>query len=67
MRFGDVLEAADQLSVDEQESLLEVLHRRIIERRREALANDIREAGQEYGAGECRASTPDEIVDEILS
>lgn len=32
-RFGDVLEAADQLSDDEQEALLEVLQKRLAERR----------------------------------
>lgn len=67
MHFGEVLDAADQLTVDEQENLVEVLHRRILERRREVLANDIREAGQEYEAGGCRPSTPDEIFNEILS
>jgi hypothetical protein len=34
LSFADVLEAAEQLSLEEQESLLELLQRRLIERRR---------------------------------
>ena len=36
--FAEVLEAADELSLDDQESLAEILHRRVIERRRGELA-----------------------------
>jgi hypothetical protein len=39
--FGKVLEAADKLPFEDQEELLEVPHRRMIERRREELAKDI--------------------------
>jgi len=35
MPFGEVLEAVGKLSLEEQETLLDVLHRRIIEHRRE--------------------------------
>ena len=67
MPFGDVLEAVDKLSLEEQETLIEVLHRRIIERRREELAQDIQQAQQEFQAGQCRPGTPTELMDEILS
>ena len=65
--FGAVLEAVDQLPTDDQEMLLEVLHRRMIERRREALAADIRKARKEFKNGRCRPATPDELMAEILS
>ena len=67
MTFGDILEAADQLSVDDQESLLDILHRRLIERRREGIARDIEEAHEALKAGKCRPATPDEIFNEIIS
>ncbi|MGH8071237.1 MAG: hypothetical protein ACRERE_39610 [Candidatus Entotheonellia bacterium] len=41
MPFNDVLEAADKLSLEDQEAQLEILHRRIIKRRRKELAKDI--------------------------
>jgi len=65
-RFGDVLEAADQLTEDEQENLLEVLRKRLAERRRLEIAEDVRRARREHERGETRAVTPDELMDEIL-
>ena len=44
MTFGEILEAADGLPVDDQESLLEILQRRVVERRREGIARDVAEA-----------------------
>ncbi len=64
--FAAVLEAADRLSLTEQESLVEIPHRRVIERRREELAGEIREAEEEYGAGRCEPRSPQELIDEIL-
>ena len=46
--FAELLEAADELPLDDQESLAEILHRRVIERRREELAREALEARQEY-------------------
>jgi len=65
--FGEVLEAADKLSLDEQEAILDILRRRMIEQRRKELAVEIRETQREFKAGLCRETTPDEIVKEILS
>ena len=33
MRFGEILDAADQLSIEEQETLVNVLRRRVVEER----------------------------------
>jgi len=67
MRFGEILEAADQLSVEEQETLLDVLHRRVIEHRRDELALEIEQARHELEARKCQPATPAEIVKNILS
>ena len=64
MTFGDILEVADRLSVDDQESLSDILRRRVIERRREGIARDIEEAHEALKAGKCRPAAPDEIFDE---
>jgi hypothetical protein len=61
------LEAADKLSLDEQESLVEILRRRVIEQRRTKLAKDIQDARKEFAAGHCQPATPGEIIAEILS
>jgi preprotein translocase subunit SecA len=65
--FVDLLDAADRLSLDEQETLVEILQRRMIEHRREELAKEIQEAEREYQAGRCRPVTPEELMGEVLS
>ena len=66
LAFGEVLEVVDKLSLEEQETLIEVVRRRIIERRREELAKEIQDAQKEFQAGHCRPVTPDELMAEIL-
>jgi hypothetical protein len=66
-RFGDVVEAADHLSLDEQETLLDILRRRINEQRRAALAKEVENADKDFEEGRWRAATPSEIMQEILS
>ncbi len=67
MTFGELLEATDRLSLEEQETLVDTLHRRMIERRRTELAKDIQEARQEFQEGRCQAVTPSELMKEISS
>jgi len=64
--FGEVLEAADQLSREEQEELIAILHRRLAQAARQRLAGEVREARQEFADGRCLPATPDEIMREIL-
>jgi hypothetical protein len=62
MRFAEVLEAADHLPIDDQVELVEVLRRRIAEQRRAAIAQDAREAREDFAAGRCQPATPEEIL-----
>ena len=50
----------------DQEDLLEILHHRLVERRREELVQDISEAQAEYEAGGCELRSAGELMDEIL-
>ncbi len=65
--FGEVLETIDRLPLEEQEELIEIVRRRVIEQRRTELAKDIREAQEEFRKGHVRPATPDELMAEILS
>jgi hypothetical protein len=65
MLFSDVVDAADQLSVDEKEALIAILHRRLAEESQRRLIADIQEAKKEYAAGQCRAVTVEELMREI--
>jgi hypothetical protein len=64
--FAQVLDSADQLGVEEQESLVEVLQHRLAERRREDLLEAVRSARREFKEGRCRPATPGQIVKRVL-
>jgi hypothetical protein len=65
--FADLLDAVDNLSLEEKETFLEVLQRRYIDQRREEIAAEIEASRQEFNAGECRAVTADDLMKEIVS
>jgi hypothetical protein len=67
MPFGEVLEAIDSLSPEDQETLIDILRHRIAERGRKILAAEIQEARKEFAEGRCRPTTADGIIKEILS
>ena len=64
LRFGEVLDAADQLSPDEQRELIAILNRRLAGRQR--LVEEVEEARKDFAEGRCVPATPDEIMREIL-
>lgn len=65
--FAEILEAADLLPIEDQESLIEILQNRLRDRRRADLVRDVQEAQQEFAEGKCHAITPEELMKEILS
>ncbi len=62
--FSDVVDAAEHLSTEEQEELLDILRRRLAERRRAEIVREVQEARAEVAAGQARAASVDEIMDE---
>jgi CO dehydrogenase/acetyl-CoA synthase alpha subunit len=66
LTFGDILEAADRLSLEEKETLIEVLQRRLVDQRRDELAKEIKAARKEFQAGKCQPACPEELMKEIL-
>jgi len=67
LAFGDMLEAADRLSLEEQETLADILRRRIIQRRRREIALEVQAAREEHKAGTSAPATPGELMSEILA
>ena len=65
--FSDILEAADQLTLQDQEELVRILEHRLREQKRAALVKDIQEAQQEFAQGGCQPTTPEELMKEILA
>lgn len=64
--FAEVVEAADQLSEDEQEELIAILRRRLIDAGRKRIIADVQQSRREFKAGLCRPVTPAELMREIL-
>jgi hypothetical protein len=64
--FWQVVEAADQLSANEQDALIDILRRRSVDRGRKELAASAKEAREEFARGECKPCTPDELMRELL-
>ena len=65
--FAEVLDAVGKLTLPEQEELVDILHRRMIEQRRAEIVEDVRDAERELGAGGCRPASPSELMKDILS
>jgi len=65
--FANILDEVDRLPIEDQNVLREILSRRIVERRRDQIVSEIREARAEYEAGGCPSVTVDELMKEITS
>jgi len=63
--FSEVVDAADNLSLDEQETLVEILRRRIAKRNRDALVHDVADARTEFQSGKSRPTSVRDIMDEV--
>jgi hypothetical protein len=64
--FAEVLEAADHLSQDEQQELIDILNRRLAQAARQRLAEEVQEARQQFAEGRCLPATPEELMREIM-
>ncbi|MBF0105874.1 MAG: hypothetical protein HQM16_11165 [Deltaproteobacteria bacterium] len=65
--LDNVLDAAEGLSQGEQEVLIEVLHKRLVELRRKQLAQDITDANQELKKGQCHEVSAADLIKEVTS
>ena len=64
-RFEQVLESIETLSLDEQEALIQLVQRRLAEKRRNEIAENIAQAQVEYRSGQVFRGTVAEIMDEL--
>lgn len=63
--FDDVLEAAGALPVQQQEDIVRILKSRMIDQKREALAQSVQEARAEYARGEVRTGTVADLMKDL--
>ena len=65
--FAEILEAAEQLPLEDQENLIHILQNRLRDQKRTELIRDVQEAQQDFAQGQCQPLTPEQIMEEILS
>ena len=63
--FHEVLDMVESLPEYQQEDLIDIIRRRLIEQRREKLADTIREAREEYTRGDVKKGTVDDLMKEL--
>lgn len=63
--FDNVIEIIESLPEEQRESLIEIVKKRLIEERRDRLAQSIKEAKGEYARGEVRRGTVDDLMREL--
>ncbi|MBG1264411.1 hypothetical protein [Nostoc commune] len=64
-RLDQVLESIENLSIDEEETLINLISHRLAERRRYEIAANIAQAQVEYQAGKVFRGTVTQIMDEL--
>ena len=62
--FNDALEIVESLPEEQRESLIEIVKNRLIEERRDRLAQNIKEAREECARGTIRKGTVDDLMRE---
>jgi CHASE3 domain sensor protein len=65
LTFAQVVEAADRLTLDEQETLADLLRNRAIASRRRQLAKEVRDAKREHASGKTKPVTAEQLMREI--
>ena len=63
--FQDAIEIVESLPEEQQENLIEILRRRLIEHRRDQLVTSVKEAKAEYERGEVKSGTVDDLIREL--
>ncbi|MFZ1321067.1 MAG: hypothetical protein WAT71_05880 [Ignavibacteria bacterium] len=61
-KLNNILEEFDSFSLEEQETILEIEKKRVIERKREQLVRDVKEAEQEFQSGILKKESVEDIM-----
>ncbi len=63
--FQDALDVVESIPEHQQEDLIYIIRRRIIEHRRDLLAENIKKAKQEFARGEVKRGTVNDLMKEL--
>jgi hypothetical protein len=63
--FQELIESVEALPLDDQQILMDIINRRIIEQRRDELVADMEESLEAYRKGEVRIGTVDDLLRDL--
>ena len=61
------IDVVEQLSEEDQAYLIDIIYRRLVEKRREELVQEVAEARESYRIGQARRGSIDELMAELES
>ena len=67
IRFDELIEAVENLPEEAQAELVEVIRRRLAERGRQRVVEEVQQARREFAEGKCSETTPEDVMREIES
>ncbi|MBI5411225.1 MAG: hypothetical protein HZA21_04455 [Nitrospirae bacterium] len=63
--FREALELVESLSDEERLALVDIVKHRLVEKRRDEIAESVREAREDYARGEVRKGTADDLLRDL--
>jgi hypothetical protein len=63
--FQDALDVIESLPETQQEDLINLIRRRLVEQRREKIIKGVREARREYARGEVKKGSLDDLMRDL--
>jgi hypothetical protein len=67
MTFADIVDKVDALSIDEQETLVDIVNHRLVDHHRKLILEEIEQSREEFRQGLCKEMTVEEFMQEVLS
>jgi hypothetical protein len=65
LSFQDLIEAVESMPLDDQSMLVELINKRIIEKRRAALVDEVQEARSAFKRGEVKRGTLEDLMKDL--
>lgn len=65
MTFNDIVDTVDELPPEEQEVLADVINKRIIERKRNEIINDVIQGEKDYQEGIVRRGSVSDLMKDL--
>ena len=64
-KFNEILDQIDNLPYADQEMLIDIVKKKLIENRRDEIADNIKKAHQEYKSGNVVRGSVEDIINEL--